>query len=135
MQEIYAYRDGKLIGVYKSSQEASKALNLSDSTISTIKNQKKKTRKGLRFSNEPLSEEILAEDRKTNTLDKHNFYDEIDERNFTFPTRGKDLVQALEKYIARNIRPTVIMRMDKQTAKLHEYYLKGLFTRIYNRVK
>ena len=135
MQEIYAYRDGKLIGVYKSSQEASKALNLSDSTISTIKNQKKKTRKGLRFSNEPLSEEILAEDRKTNTLDKHNFYDEIDERNFTFPTRGKDLVQALEKYIARNIRPTVIMRIDKQTAKLHEYYLKGLFTRIYNRVK
>ena len=92
MQELYAYRDGNLIGVYKSSQEASKALNLSDSTISTIKNQKKKTRKGLRFSNEPLDEEILAEDRKTNTL-------------------------------------------DKQTAKLHEYYLKGLFTRIYNRIK
>ena len=134
MQEIYAYRDGNLIGVYKSSQEASKALNLSDSTICTIKNQKKKTRKGLRFSNEPLSEETLEEDRKVNTLDKHNFYDEIDERNFTFPTRGKDLVQALEKYIARNIRPTV-MRMDKQTAKLHEYYLKGLFTRIYNRIK
>ena len=64
----------------------------------------------------------------------HNFYDEIDERNFTFPSRGKDLVQALEKYIARNIRPSV-MRMDKQTAKLHEYYLKGLFTRIYNRIK
>ena len=125
MQEIYAYRDGNLIGVYKSSQEASKALNLSDSTISTIKNQKKKTRKGLRFSNEPLDEEILAEDRKTNTLDKHNF---------TFPSKGTDLVQALEKYIARNIRPTV-MRMDKQTAKLHEFYLKGLFTRIYNRVK
>ena len=135
MQEIYAYRDGKLIGIYKSSQEASKALNLSDSTISTIKNQKKKTRKGLRFSNEPLDEETLEEDRKVNTLDKHNFYDEVDERNFTFPTRGKELVQALEKYIARNIRPTVIMRMDKQTAKLHEYYLKGLFTRIYNRVK
>ena len=134
MKEIYAYRDGNLIGVYKSSQEASKALNLSDSTICTIKNQKKKTRKGLRFSNEPLSEEILAEDRKTNTLDKHNFYDEIDERNFTFPTRGKDLVQALEKYISHNIRPSV-MRMDKQTAKLHEYYLKGLFTRIYNRIK
>ena len=134
MQELYAYRDGKLIGVYKSSQEASKALNLSDSTISTIKNQKKKTRKGLRFSNEPLDEETLEEDRKVNTLDKLNFYDEIDERNFTFPTRGKELVQALEKYIARNIRPTV-MRMDKQTAKLHEYYLKGLFTRIYNRVK
>ena len=135
MQEIYAYRDGKLIGIYKSSQEASKALNLSDSTISTIKNQKKKTRKGLRFSNEPLDEETLEEDRKVNTLDKHNFYDEVDERNFTFPTRGKELVQALEKYIARNIRPTVIMRMDKQTAKLHEFYLKGLFTRIYNRVK
>ena len=107
---------------------------MSDSTISTIKNQKKKTRKGLRFSNKPLDEETLEEDRKVNTLDKHNFYDEIDERNFTFPTRGKDLVQALEKYIARNIRPTV-MRMDKQTAKLHEFYLKGLFTRIYNRVK
>ena len=134
MQEIYAYRDGKLIGVYKSSQEASKALNLSDSTISTIKNQNKKTRKGLRFSNEPLDEETLEEDRKVNTLDKHNFYDEVDERNFTFPTRGKELVQALEKYIARNIRPTV-MRMDKQTAKLHEYYLKGLFTRIYKRIK
>ena len=134
MQELYAYRDGNLIGVFKSSQEASKALNLSDSTISTIKNQKKKTRKGLRFSNEPLDEETLEEDRKVNTLYNHNFYDEIDERNFTFPTRGKDLVQALEKYIARNIRPTV-MRMDKQTAKLHEYYLKGLFTRIYNRVK
>lgn len=134
MKEIYAYRDGNLIGVYKSSQEASKALNLSDSTICTIKNQKKKTRKGLRFSNKPLDEETLEEDRKVNTLDKHNFYDEIDERNFTFPTRGKDLVQALEKYVASNIRPTV-MRMDKQTAKLHEYYLKGLFTRIYNRVK
>ena len=134
MKELYAYRDGNLIGVYKSSQEASKALNLSDSTISTIKNQKKKTRKGLRFSNEPLDEETLAEDRKTNTLDKHNFYDEVDERNFTFPTSGKDLVQALEKYIARNIRPSV-MRMDKQTAKLHEFYLKGLFTRIYNRIK
>ena len=134
MQEIYAYRDGNLIGVYKSSQEASKALNLSDSTISTIKNQKKKTRKGLRFSNEPLSEEILAEDRKTNTLLEHNFHDEVDERNFTFPTRGKELVQALEKYVASNIRPTV-MRMDKHTAKLHEYYLKGLFTRIYNRIK
>ena len=134
MKEIYAYRDGNLIGVFKSSQEASKAPNLSASTISTIKNQKKKTRKGLRFSNEPPDEETLAEDRKVNTLDKHNFYDEIDERNFTFPTRGKELVQALEKYIARNIRPTV-MRMDKQTAKLHEYYLKGLFTRIYNRVK
>ena len=134
MQEIFAYRDGNLIGVYKSSQEASKALNLSDSTISTIKNQKKKTRKGLRFSNEPLDEETLAEDRKTNTLDKHNFYDEIDERNFTFPSKGTDLVRALEKYIARNIRPSV-MRMDKQTAKLHEYYLKGLFTRMYNRIK
>lgn len=134
MQEIYAYRDGKLIGVFKSSQEASKALNLSDSTISTIKNQKKKTRKGLRFSNEPLDEETLAEDRKTNTLLEHNFHDELDERNFTFPTRGKDLIQVLEKYISHNIRPTV-MRMDKQTAKLHEYYLKGLFTRIYNRVK
>ena len=125
MQEIYAYRDGNLIGVYKSSQEASKALNLSDSTISTIKNQKKKTRKGLRFSNEPLDEETLEEDRKVNTLD---------ERNFTFPSKGTDLVQALEKYIARNIRPSV-MRMDKQTAKLHEFYLKGLFTRIYNRIK
>ena len=134
MQEIYAYRDGNLIGVFKSSQEASKALNLSDSTISTIKNQKKKTRKGLRFSNEPLDEETLEEDRKVNTLDKHNFYDEIDERNFTFPTRGTDLVRALEKYIARNIRPSV-MRMDKQTAKLHEFYLKGLFTRIYKRIK
>ena len=134
MQEIYAYRDGNLIGVYKSSQEASKALNLSDSTIWTIKNQKKKTRKGLRFSNEPFDEETLEEDRKVNTLDKHNFYDEVDERNFTFPTRGKELVQALEKYVASNIRPTV-MRMDKQTAKLHEFYLKGLFTRIYNRVK
>lgn len=134
MQEIYAYRDGKLIGVFKSSQEASKVLNLSDSTICTIKNQKKKTRKGLRFSNEPLDEETLEEDRKVNTLDKHNFYDEIDERNFTFPTKGTDLIQALEKYIARNIRPSV-MRMDKQTAKLHEFYLKGLFTRIYNRVK
>ena len=131
MKEIYAYRDGNLIGVYKSIQEASKALNLSDSTISTIKNQKKKTRKGLRFSNEPLDEETLEEDRKVNTLDKHNFYDE---RNFTFPTRGKELVQALEKYVASNIRPSV-MRMDKQTAKLHEYYLKGLFTRIYNRIK
>ena len=134
MKEIYAYRDGNLIGVYKSSQEASKALNLSDSTISTIKNQKKKTRKGLRFSNEPLDEKTLEEDRKVNTLDKHNFYDEIDERNFKFPSKGTDLIQALEKYIARNIRSTV-MRMDKQTAKLHEYYLKGLFTRIYNRVK
>ena len=134
MQEIYAYRDGNLIGVYKSSQEASKALNLSDSTICTIKNQKKKTRKGLRFSNEPLDEETLEEDRKVNTLDKHNFYDEIDERNFTFPSKGTDLVRAVEKYISRNIRPRV-MRMDKQTAKLHEFYLKGLFTRIYNRVK
>ena len=134
MQELYAYRDGKLIGVFKSSQEASKALNLSDSTISTIKNQKKKTRKGLRFSNEPLDEETLAEDRKTNTLLEHNFHDEIDERNFTFPTKGTDLVRALEKYISRNIRPSV-MRMDKQTAKLHEFYLKGLFTRIYNRIK
>lgn len=134
MQELYAYRDGNLIGVYKSSQEASKALNLSDSTICTIKNQKKKTRKGLRFSNEPLDEETLEEDRKTNTLLEHNFHDEIDERNFTFPTKGTDLIQALEKYIARNIRPTV-MRMDKQTAKLHEYYLKGLFTRIYKRIK
>ena len=134
MKELYAYRDGNLIGVYKSSQEASKALNLSDSTISTIKNQKKKTRKGLRFSNEPLDEETLEEDRKVNTLNKHNFYDEIDERNFTFPTKGSDLVRALEKYIARNIRPSG-MRMDKQTAKLHEFYLKGLFTRIYNRIK
>lgn len=134
MKETYAYRDGKLIGVYKSSQEASKALNLSDSTICTIKNQKKKTRKGLRFSNEPLDEETLEEDRKVNTLDKHNFYDEIDERNFTFPSKGTDLVRALEKYISHNIRPSV-MRMDKQTAKLHEFYLKGLFTRIYNRVK
>lgn len=134
MQEIYAYRDGNLIGVYKSSQEASKALNLSDSTISTIKNQKKKTRKGLRFSNEPLDEETLEKDRKVNTLDSHNFYDEIDERNFTFPTKGTDLVRALEKYISHNIRPSV-MRMDKQTAKLHEFYLKGLFTRIYNRIK
>ena len=134
MKEIYAYRDGNLIGVFKSSQEASKALNLSDSTISTIKNQKKKTRKGLRFSNEPLDEETLEEDRKVNTLNKHNFYDEIDERNFTFPTKGSDLVRALEKYIARNIRPTV-MRMNKQTAKLHEFYLKGLFTRIYNKIK
>ena len=134
MQELYAYRDGKLIGVFKSSQEASKALNLSDSTISTIKNQKKKTRKGLRFSNEPLDEETLAEDRKTNTLLEHNFHDEVDERNFTFPSKGTDLVRALEKYISHNIRPSV-MRMDKQTAKLHEFYLKGLFTRIYNRVK
>ena len=134
MQEIYAYRDGNLIGVFKSSQEASKALNLSDSTISTIKNQKKKTRKGLRFSNEPLDEETLEEDRNVNTLDKHNFYDEIDERNFTFPSKGTDLVRALEKYISHNIRPSV-MRMDKQTAKLHEFYLKGLFTRIYNRIK
>ena len=58
----------------------------------------------------------------------------MDERNFTFPPRGKELVQALEKYVASNIRPTV-MRMDKQTAKLHEFYLKGLFTRIYNRIK
>ena len=134
MQEIYAYRDGNLIGVFKSSQEASKVLNLSDSTICTIKNQKKKTRKGLRFSNEPLDEEILAEDRKTNTLLEHNFHDEIDERNFTFPTKGTDLIQALEKYISHNIRPTV-MRMDKQTARLHELYLKGLFTRIYKRIK
>lgn len=99
MQELYAYRDGNLIGVYKSSQEASKVLNLSDSTICTIKNQKKKTRKGLRFSNEPLDEETLEEDRKVNTLDKHNFYDEIDERNFTFPTRGKDLVVSGSAFI------------------------------------
>lgn len=133
MQEIYAYRDGNLIGTFKSLQEASKALNLSDSTISNIKNQKKKTRKGLRFSNELLDESILKEDKKTNTLKKHNFYDEIDERNFTFPKNRRKLVEALEKYISHNIRPTV-MKMDKQTAKLHEFYLKGLFTRIYNRI-
>ena len=134
MKETFAYRDGNLIGVYKSTQEASRALGVSSTTIIRLKNEGRKGRKGLRVSNEPIDESILEEDRKTNTLNAHNFYDELDERSFVYPTKGTEVVAALEKYVASNIRPTV-MRMDKQTAKLHEFYLKGLFTRIYNRVK
>ena len=133
MKETYAYRDGNLIGVYKSTQEASRALGVSSTTIIRLKNEHRKGRKGLRVSNEPIADEILEEDRKTNTLDAHNFYDELDERSFVYPTKGTEVVAALEKYIATNIRPTV-MRMDKNTAKLHKLYLEGLFAKLYRRL-
>ena len=133
MKETYAYRDGNLIGVYKSTQEASRALGVSSTTIIRLKNEGRKGRKGLRVSNEPIADEILEEDKKTNTLDAHNFYDELDERSFVYPTKGTEVVAALEKYVASNIRPTV-MRMDKNTAKLHELYLKGLFAKLYRRL-
>ena len=87
----------------------------------------------MRVSNEPLDESILEEDRKINSLDAHNFYDELDERSFVYPTKGTEVVAALEKYIAKNIRPTV-MRMDKNTAKLHKLYLEGLFAKLYRRL-
>ena len=133
MKETYAYRDGNLIGVYKSTQEASRALGVSSTTIIRLKNEHRKGRKGLRVSNEPIADEILEEDRKTNTLDAHNFYDELDERSFVYPTKGTEVVAALEKYVAINIRP-MVMRMDKNTAKLHELYLKGLFAKLYRRL-
>ena len=133
MKETYAYRDGNLIGVYKSTQEASRALGVSSTTIIRLKNEGRKGRKGLRVSNEPIADEILEEDKKINTLDAHNFYDELDERSFVYPTKGTEVVAALEKYVASNIRPT-IMRMDKNTAKLHELYLKGLFAKLYRRL-
>ena len=87
----------------------------------------------MRVSNEPISDEILEEDKKINTLNAHNFYDELDERSFVYPTKGTEVVAALEKYIATNIRPTV-MRMDKNTAKLHKLYLEGLFAKLYRRL-
>ena len=133
MKETYAYRDGNLIGVYKSTQEASRALGVSSTTIIRLKNEGRKGRKGLRVSNEPIDESILKEDKKTNTLNAHNFYDELDERSFVYPTKGTEVVAALEKYIATNIRPTV-MRMDKNTAKLHKLYLEGLFAKLYRRL-
>ena len=133
MKETYAYRDGNLIGVYKSTQEASRALGVSSTTIIRLKNEGRKGRKGLRVSNEPIAEEILDEDRKTNTLDAHNFYDELDERSFVYPTKGTEVVAALEKYVASNIRPTV-MRIDKNTVKLHKLYLEGLFSKLYRRL-
>ena len=132
MKETYAYRDGNLIGVFKSTQEASRALGVSSTTIIRLKNEHRKGRKGLRVSNEPIADEILEEDKKTNSLDSHNFYDELDERSFVYPTKGTEVVAALEKYIATNIRPTV-MRMDKNTAKLHKLYLEGLFAKLYRR--
>ena len=133
MKETYAYRDGNLIGVYKSTQEASRALGVSSTTIIRLKNEGRKGRKGLRVSNEPIADEILEEDKKINTIDAHNFYDELDERSFVYPTKGTEVVAALEKYVASNIRPTV-MRMDKNTAKLHKLYLEGLFAKLYRRL-
>ena len=122
-----------MIGVYKSTQEASRALSVSSTTIIRLKYEGRKGRKGLRVSNEPIDESILEEDKKTNSLDSHNFYDELDERSFVYPTKGTEVVAALEKYIATNIRPTVI-RMDKNTAKLHKLYLEGLFAKLYRRL-
>ena len=87
----------------------------------------------MRVSNEPIDESILEEDRKVNSIDAHNFYDELDERSFVYPTKGTEVVAALEKYVASNIRPTV-MRMDKNTAKLHKLYLEGLFAKLYRRL-
>ena len=133
MKETYAYRDGNLIRVYKSTQEASRALGVSSTTIIRLKNEGRKGRKGLRVSNEPIADEILEEDKKTNTLDAHNFYDELDERSFVYPTKGTEVVAALEKYVASNIRP-MVMRMDKNTAKLHKLYLEGLFAKLYRRL-
>ena len=133
MKETYAYRDGNLIGVYKSTQEASRALGVSSTTIIRLKNEHRKGRKGLRVSNEPIAEEILEEDKKINSLDSHNFYDELDERSFVYPTKGTEVVAALEKYVASNIRP-MVMRMDKNTAKLHKLYLEGLFAKLYRRL-
>ena len=133
MKETYAYRDGNLIGVYKSTQEASRTLGVSSTTIIRLKNEGRKGRKGLRVSNEPIADEILEEDKKINSLDSHNFYDELDERSFVYPTKGTEVVAALEKYVASNIRP-MVMRMDKNTAKLHELYLKGLFAKLYRRL-
>ena len=87
----------------------------------------------MRVSNEPIDESSLEEDKKTNSFDAHNFYDELDERSFVYPTKGTEVVAALEKYVASNIRP-MVMRMDKNTAKLHELYLKGLFAKLYRRL-
>ena len=42
MKETYAYRDGNLIGVYKSTQEASRALGVSSTTIIRLKNEHRK---------------------------------------------------------------------------------------------
>ena len=133
MKETYAYRDGNLIGVYKSTQEASRALGVSSTTIIRLKNEGRKGRKGLRVSNEPIADEILEEDKKTNSIHAHNFYDELDERSFVYPTKGTEVVAALEKYVASNIRPTV-MRMDRNTAKLHKLYLEGLFAKLYRKL-
>ena len=97
MKETYAYRDGNLIGVYKSTQEASRALGVSSTTIIRLKNEHRKGRKGLRVSKEPIADEILEEDRKVNTVGAHNFYDERDERSFVYPTKGTEVVAAHEK--------------------------------------
>lgn len=122
-----------MIGVYKSTQEASRALGVSSTTIIRLKNEHRKGRKGLRVSNEPIDESILEEDKKINSLEEHNFHDELDERSFVYPTKGTEVVAALEKYVASNIRQNV-MRMDKNTAKLHKLYLEGLFAKLYRRL-
>ena len=134
MKPIFAYRDGEFLGTYKSTQAASRALGVTSTTIIRLKNEHRKGRKGLRVSNEPIDESILEEDRKVNSLEEHNFHDELDERSFVYPTKGTEVVAALEKYIVKNIRPTV-MKMDKNTAKLHELYLKGLFAKLYRKLK
>ena len=122
-----------MIGVYKSNKEARREEGDATNNVIRLKNEHRKGRKGLRVSNEPIDESILEEDRKVNSLDAHNFYDELDERSFVYPTKGTEVVAALEKYIASNIRPTV-MRMDKNTAKLHKLYLEGLFAKLYRRL-